>query len=165
MKRYAPVCHLRKITQEEKDSNTGKEICLCCLQVIAKMNPHSMDGQKCRMLAYLHGKGVEVGGEGWVTVKAGRSKTFSGDDQVHAMRASWFGLVERGPNRSALYRISENGLAFLRGELLVPQRIYCRKGKVECVTEETISFDFAKNQRYDKDFWDRYHLFQRKVMA
>lgn len=125
-------------------------VCECCGQKIRKLNPHRMDKQKCRMLALIGQY------SGWVEVKAGKFGGFNGDDQVHAMRLEWFGLVEHGPRRSGLYRITRAGRCFLQGTLTVPRVIWCRDGVVVRETEDVVGLNDVKDFVLDKDYWDNY---------
>lgn len=130
-------------------------ICECCGQRIRKLNPHKMDKQKCKMLALLGRL------SGWVEVKAGRFSEFNGDDQVHAMRLEWFGLTEHGAPRSGQYRITAEGLRFLRGEWSVPKVIWCRDGVVVKEDVDRVFIGAVRNFVLDKDYWDNYSNEQR----
>jgi hypothetical protein len=97
------------------------------------------------------GYGVKVGEEGFRTDYCARQ---------NADRLSWFGLVNhRGP-RTGEYQINLDGIAFLQGSLPVPKTIWCRKGEVVKVSEDTAYVYELKKVVLDKDYWDHYGQYQ-----
>ena len=138
--------------------------CPHCKQKIRKLNPHRMDASKVQLLEYL-GKAMNSGDheDGWVEIKAGRIGRFRGDEQVHAMRLEWFGLVEHGPRRSGLYRITKSGMDFLRGQGDVSSVIWCQEGRVVDQDTTMVTISSVKNVVLDKAYWDSYPSIQRGV--
>ncbi len=138
----------------------GVPVCETCKQRIRKLNPHRMDRQKVRMLSLIGELGLDEK-DHWVEVKAGRFPGFNGDDQVFAMRLQWFYLVEHGPKRSGLYRITDNGILFLKGKLSVPKTIWCRDGRVVDWDDEMVLIHQVKGVHLDKTYWNSYPSIQR----
>lgn len=144
----------------------AQKVCECCGQVIRKLNPHRMDHQKVQMLMVLARAGV---GE-WVMVKEGNSAVVAGvairapyRARAHASRLVWFGLAEHQGHRTGMYRITENGLKFLQGNLMVPDVIYCKDGKVVEKSTIGVAIGSVKNLVLDKEYWDNYFLLQRNA--
>lgn len=136
--------------------------CQCCGQKVRKLNPHRMDASKVAMLEIL-GKAGD-----WMKVQEGAS-SMKGDKLVrapyraraHVSRLVWFGLAEHGDTRSGLYRITTAGYAFLRGEHLVPDVIYCKDGKVVERSTTMVGIGSVKDVILDKDYWDNYWQVQK----
>ena len=135
--------------------SNGTCACEHCGQRIRKLNPHRMDRKKVQMLEYIAKQ------EGWVTIKAGRTPGFNGEDQVFAMRLEWFGLVEHGEKRSGLYKVTEKGVAFLRGRVSVPATIYCKEGRVVETSDEQVFVSDVRHVVLDREYWDNYAAIQR----
>lgn len=136
--------------------------CPHCRQKIRKMNPHRMCKNKVRMLEFL------AKANDWVFVEAGRGAVVEGQvtkapyrAQAHCSVLTWFGLAEHGERRSGLYRITEDGIKFLRGEHMVPKCIWSRDGRV--VERDTIMVGIGsvKDVVLDKEYWDNYANVQR----
>lgn len=124
--------------------------CPCCGQRIRKLNPHRMCKSKVLLLDYIARQG------GFVKISTGNRLQLQGDAAVHALRLQWFGLVEHGPNRSGLYRATDDGINFLRGIHMVPKVIWCRGGKVIETDSVKVSIGSIKNVVFDKKYWDNY---------
>jgi hypothetical protein len=140
----------------------SKEPCMCCGEVAA-LNPHRICAAKVATLGML-AKG-RLHGEGWCRCENGRGfrveetgKWISGPYRVnaHALRLYWFGLAEQKAPRDGLYRITANGLRFMRGNIGVPTRILCRAGSVRYISEEIVRLDDVKDVVLDKAYWDTY---------
>ena len=57
--------------------------------------------------------------------------------------------------------MSERGFLFLRGELSVPRRIWCREGVVVDRSDENVSVNDVRGVVLDKPYWDSYWQKQR----
>ena len=135
--------------------------CDSCGQKIRKWNPHRMDRNKVALLEKI----AKLNNEGhtWVKVqrdhklirKEERGFTIQCDD-VHALRLTWFGLLERQAIRTGLYRATRTGLLFLQGQATVPSIIYCRDGQVGRTSEKPIYIDAVEHVVFDKPYWNSY---------
>lgn len=139
------------------------EVCPCCRQKVRKLNPHRMCAQ---MVALLQ---IFERANDWVRVEAGRAVYVDGRPERAPYRAGayasylvWFGLVESGEHRSALYRITEKGVAFLRGEHQVPAVLWVKGGEVIERSTEMVTLASIKGVVLDKDYWDNYWRIQKK---
>lgn len=139
--------------------SSGK--CPCCKQRIRPLNAHRMDKQKWEVLVAL----AEFAAEGHEWVKVGHGKTLSAGAksvstsyraEAHVGRLKWFGLVDHKGHRTGLYKISDDGRAFLAGRLRVPEVIFCRDGEVEERSSELVSVGQVKGVVLDKAYWDTY---------
>lgn len=142
--------------------------CEACGQKIRKLNPHTMDSQKIRVLqdiAKLNLKGYE-----WVLVKEGEALETEKDDlkvrtayraRAHASRLVWFGLLDSKGYRSGAYKVNKSGLEFLVGRLSVPKTVYCREGKVVEQSKEQVTVQQVKKVVLDKPYWDNYDKLQK----
>lgn len=128
----------------------GVNSCQCCGQKIRKPNPHRMCRSKVALLEYIAKE------QDWVKISTNSKLQLVGDAAVLALRLEWFGLVEHGPHRSGLYRVTDAGIDFLRGLHLVPRVIWCRDGKVLDQDTVLISVRSVKKVVLDKDYWDNY---------
>lgn len=142
--------------------------CTVCDQKIRKLNPHSMDKAKIRMLmsiAILRSSGID-----WVRVKAGDTIiTPSGTVLKTVERASaqatylkWFRLLASRGSRSGEYEITQRGIEFLKGQTTVPEKIWCREGLVVYESQDHISIDQV-DVEYNKLYWDQYSDVQAYV--
>jgi hypothetical protein len=138
------------------------EHCLHCKQKIRKMNPHHMCKKKVAMLEFL------AKANDWVFVEAGRGAVVQGQisrapyrAQAHCSVLVWFGLAEHGERRSGMYRITENGVKFLRGEHQVPKIIWSREGDIVDRDTTMVSIGSVKHVVLDKEYWDNYPAQQR----
>ncbi len=136
--------------------------CPHCKQKIRKMNPHRMCKNKVRMLEFL------AKANDWVFVEAGRGAIVEGQiakapyrAQAHCSVLTWFGLAEHGERRSGMYRITEDGIKFLRNEHLVPRVIWSRDGKVVERDTTVVGIESIRGVVLDKEYWDNYSLVQR----
>jgi hypothetical protein len=141
--------------------------CPCCKQKIPKKNPHRMDKSKIRLLRDI--ASLNRAGHEWVKCEEGRFLVVGGKrletsycTGVGARRLKWFGLLDKLKPREALYRTNERGFAFLRGELSVPQIIWCRKGVVEVESEDRIFINEVGGVHLNKEYWDEYPGRQRR---
>lgn len=140
--------------------------CEACGQKLKKLNPHTMDSQKIRVLediAKLNLRGFE-----WVAVKEGEAIE-AGEVKIrtayraraHASRLVWFGLLDHKGHRSGEYKVNRNGLEFLMGRLSVPKTIYCRDGQVIEKSPEVVFAQAVKKVVLDKPYWDNYDKIQK----
>jgi len=130
--------------------------CPCCHQRIRKLNPHRMCSQKVALLEQLAKVGT------WVKISTGQHRQVAGDAAVLVLRLVWFGLVEHDENnRSGMYRVTQNGLAFLQNNHTVPRVVWCRDGKVVDQDSEMIGINSVKNVVLDKAYWDSYWMLQQ----
>jgi hypothetical protein len=132
---------------------------------VRKLNPHSVDRAKLELLIKiarlnLSYPWVKVQRDGRLIVEAERDFTVQCDD-VHALRLTWFGLLERKEYRSGLYRITDKGVQFLCGEVPVPSRIYCKDGLVVEESPELIYVGDVRHVVLDKAYWDDYAALQK----
>ena len=138
------------------------ETCPCCHQKIRKLNPHRMCKQKVALLELI------AHANDWVTVQHGYGVVVNGKPvrapyraEAHASRLAWFGLVEHGPTRSGLYKVTTEGIAFLRGLHMVPAVIWCKDGVVVERDSVMVSVGSVKNVVLDKEYWDNYGQYQK----
>ena len=138
------------------------EHCESCGQAIKKLNPHRMDRQKVRVLedvAKLNGQGYK-----WVLVREGDALQIPDGPKVrtaylarsHANRLCWFGLMDNRAPRTGAYRVNKSGYNFLRGNLMVPERIWCRDGAVVERSEKLVTVRQVEGVVLDKAYWDDY---------
>ena len=136
--------------------------CERCGQKIPKLNPHRMDRQKVRVLedvAKLNGRGYK-----WVLVREGDTLQIADGPKVrtaylarsHANRLCWFGLMDNRAPRTGAYRVNKSGFNFLRGNLMVPERIWCRGGVVIEKSEKLVALRHVEGVVLDKAYWDGY---------
>ena len=134
------------------------ECCPTCGRAKARQYTHRMDVSKVRVLRLIaerNRRGVE-----WVHVH--RDGSLISDpareiqDDVHAMRLMWFGLVERKGHRTGLYRVTELGWRYLAGDASVPERIVCQGGNVLEKSPTTTGIRDAIGTVLDKAYWDAY---------
>jgi hypothetical protein len=97
----------------------------------------------------------------WVKISTGSAKQVAGDAAVLALRLQWFGLVEHGEPRSGLYRVTPDGINFLRGIRAVPKVIWCRDGKVVDRDTTMVTIGSVKNVVLDREYWNNYPSEQR----
>jgi hypothetical protein len=143
------------------------EHCPSCGQKIRKLNTHRMDFSKVRLLIQiatmnLKYEWVKVQRDGNLIKFEERDRTIQVDD-VHALRLTWFGLLERKAFRSGLYRVTTKGISFLGGYSFVPAQILCRNGVVVERADELVSIGEVKGVVLDKAYWDDYAAIQKPV--
>ncbi len=143
-------------------------VCESCGQKVRKLNPHTMDSQKIRVLqdvAKLNLKGYE-----WVLVKEGEALETETDDlkvrtayraRAHASRLVWFGLLDHKGHRTGAYKVNAIGLGFLTGRLSVCKTVYCRGGLVIERSPETVRVQDVKKVVLDRPYWDNYDKLQK----
>jgi hypothetical protein len=139
-------------------------ICACCGQKVRKLNPHSMDKQKVRMLEILGKNG------GWMKLTEGATAIGRHGITVtpyraraHASRLVWFGLAEHSGRRTGLYRITPDGYSFLIGAHAVPNIIYCKDGLVVERGTSAVSINDIKGVILDTAYWDNYASLQKEA--
>lgn len=142
-----------------------KPTCPACGQRIRKLNPHHIDKAKVDLLdriAKLNARHpwVKVQRDGRLIPVEERDFSIQCDD-VHALRLTWFELLERKERRSGLYRVTPQGYRFLQGKWKVPAVIMCRDGVVVEASIEEVSVDDVSGVVLDKHYWDTYAGRQR----
>lgn len=152
--------------KEAQRQNSEAKYCDCCGQKIRKLNPHTMDKSKVKLLLrifYLNETGIE-----WVKIQQDTSLIKKSEeertiqcDAVHASRLKWFGLLDLKGKRSGEYKINEYGINFLQGKLSVPKRIWCSKGAVIERDSEKVFIGKVKGIALNKNYWDDYYLEQK----
>ena len=147
---------------EENGLPPAGSICSCCGQKIRKLNPHRMCKQKVKVLEIL------AKANDWVFVQHGFGAVVDGVAErapyrveAHASRLSWFGLAEHGPVRSGLYKVTQDGIDFLKGIHAVPAVIWCKDGKVVDTDTRMVTIHSIKDVVLDKEYWDNYPSIQR----
>jgi hypothetical protein len=139
--------------------------CSACGQRLRKLNPHRMDRAKTEILikiATLNARGfswIKCQRDGRLIQQDHSTWTIQCDD-VHALRLTWFGLLERKEMRSGLYRTTPDGFEFIRGRLMVPATIYCQDGIVKERSPEQVSIRDVRGIILDKEYWDHYAALQ-----
>ena len=68
----------------------------------------------------------------------------------------WFGLMDNQGPRTGAYRVNERGFRFLRGNLSVPAKIWCRNAVVVESSEREVTINEVKDVILDKAYWDDY---------
>lgn len=141
--------------------------CPACGQKIRKLNPHYMDRTKANLLMQvarlnLEHEWVKVQRDGRLIPFEERSWSIQCDD-VHALRLTWFGLLERKEFRSGLYKVTSAGIAFLRGWISIPAHIYCKDGIVIERSKDLMSVDQVRGIILDKPYWDNYAMEQKPM--
>jgi len=127
-----------------------------------RLNGHRMDYSKVKLLSKI---GRINKDHRWVKIQQDEALIKKDEieftiqtDAVHASRLKWFGLVELKERRSGLYRITREGVDFLKGSLAVPTIIYCRSGEVIKTEEEEVYVNDVRKVVMDKAYWDDYAL-------
>ncbi len=142
--------------------NEKSRHCESCGQTIKKLNPHRMDRQKVRLLedvAKLNSQGHE-----WLFLKEGEAIETADGKRIRTIYLArrqantlcWFGLMDHQGPRTGGYRVNARGIRFLRGELLVPAKIWCRGGAVKEESEKEVAINEVKDVILDKSYWDNY---------
>lgn len=134
-------------------------VCPCCGRRKARVYTHRLDYSKCKVLeriAQVHARDVE-----WVKVQ--RDGNLMKDplsevqaDDVHALRLTWFGLLERKARRTGLYRLTPLGWKFLSGEGTAPDWITAQDGTVIQISRTLVKAAEIKGLILDRPYWDRY---------
>lgn len=143
-------------------TNEKPKRCESCGQKIRKLNPHNMDRQKVRVLEDI--AKLNIQGHNWVLVKEGDSLETAGGRKVktayraraHASRLCWFALMDHHGPRTGGYRVNERGFRFLRGDLSVPEKIWCRDGIVIERSERQVTVNEVEGVVLDRAHWDAY---------
>lgn len=143
------------------------EICPTCGQRVRKLNPHRMDKAKVDLLmdiATLNKKfpWVKVQRDGRLIKHHEKAMTVQCDD-VHALRLTWFGLLERKARRTGLYHVTAKGLQFLQGQVAVPKHLYCKGGVVKEQSQEMVFCREVRGVILGKEYWDNYAAIQTPV--
>lgn len=140
----------------------SKEVCSYC-GCAEPLQPHSMGYQKVMVLMDL--ARFLRRGDRWVRVETGRGmrgmpsmrwKKTEYRADFNTLIAHWFGLADKQKPRVCNYRINSSGLEFLRGNLMIPARILCRKGSVIFHSVEQTLMKKSKELVFDKEYWDEY---------
>jgi len=84
------------------------------------------------------------------------ARTIDDSDDVHALRLSWFGLLEHRKKRSPEYRVTEYGVRFLRGKSGIPEWITVKGGGVVKRAQTAIMIEGVRGVYFDKEYWDEY---------
>ena len=151
-----PLAEMRALVDE------SREPCPTC-HCSNALNPHRMDKHKVSLLSIL-GKALRASAP-WCRVEEGRgvqviaSGTWKQGPyrcRAHASRLGWFGLAEHEGHRVPHWKITPEGLLFLKGEGTVPARILCRGGVVVYSSSERVSIDDVKDVDLDAAYWDAY---------
>jgi len=120
-----------------------------------------MDRSKVQVLRDIHK--LNLRGAEWVKAESGH-RLVAGKETVRSKyRAAaianylkWFGLLDyRGP-RTGEFRVNEEGVAFLRGEISVPAYIKCRGGRVLRRSKKRVFLHEVKGVILSKKYWDTY---------
>ncbi len=135
--------------------------CPTCGRRPARTYRHRMDHSKVSLLEKIGH--INVAGVAWVKVQRDgnlikedeRAWTIQCDD-VHALRLSWFGLLETRKPRSGEYRITEKGVSFLAGHSNIPAWIECKRGRVLSQSNEWLGINSVNDVILDKNYWDLY---------
>jgi len=147
--------HRRELRAEEA------KWCPCCEQKIRNINPHRMDASKVDILERV--ARMNIAGHEWVKLQRdghlihpdARDWSIQCDD-VHGLRLMWFGLMVRKRIKTGLYRVTADGLRFLRGEHRVPKKILCKGGDVIERSDELVDVASVRNVILDRAYWDAY---------
>jgi hypothetical protein len=141
-------------------------ICVCCNQKVRKLNPHRMDRHKVATLELM--AKARLSGDEWIRASAGSGMVANGQRirapyrvQAHVSRLCWFGLAEHGARRSGLYRITDEGMDFLKNTHAVPTMIYCRDGVVVDRSKDVVYMRHVKNVVLDEPYWSNYWTIQK----
>jgi len=140
----------------------SREPCSCCGRANA-LNPMRIDKRKLHVLRDM----VEMHkSDGWIRVEAGRG--LQGFDtkrwvetayraREHVSNLQNFGLSETQGKRTSLWRITKDGVDFLRGKLSIPSKILVRDGDTIYRSNEKINV-FDVHDTFDKEYWDNYPM-------
>ena len=142
----------------------GGEYCPCCGQRVRKLNPHSMDFSKVKVLEEFARLCMR---HEWVKNQRDPALVVEGEptiltDDVHVYRLCWFGLMETKERRSGLYKVTPLGLAFLAGVADIPERIWCKGGRVVQESPTRVKVGDVRNVILDRQFWDSYWMQQQE---
>lgn len=138
----------------------GLKHCECCGQVVRKAYPHRMDRSKIEILKQIAQLNrtytwIKLQQDGRLISDEERPRTIQ-CDAVHGCRLFWFKLLDYKGPRTGMYRVNQRGLDFLRGNLTVPERIWCLGGQVERKSFDEVSIDQIKGVVLNKQYWDGY---------
>jgi hypothetical protein len=141
--------------------------CPTCHQKIRPLNPHRMDFSKVTLLEQIgrlnrKHKWVKVQRDHNLIKNEEREFTIQCDD-VHALRLTWFGLAERKEKRSGFYRITADGINFLKGTFRVPAEILCKDGEVIKRSAKMVTVYQIRKVVLDKEYWDNYPQIQSPI--
>jgi len=147
----------------EQDDEHNEDICPTCNQKIRKLNPHHMSKASWNTLRLLCECNLNNPNQ-WVRIEAGRGMQTNNGQWIkapyragaHATYLKWYGLVEVREHRSALYRITNKGIEFLKGIRSVPKTIWCRGGKVVQESTERVTVQQIRGIILTKEYWDKY---------
>lgn len=150
---------------DDDERESAPAICHACGQKIRKLNPHRMDFAKVKVLRWI----AEINRTyQWAKIQQDihlipidEAAWTIQTDAVHATRLHWFGLIDRRGARDGMYRINDDGIAFLRGKLKVPSTIFCKDGVVVEWTNEFVELSQVKDVILDKEYWDNYASIQK----
>jgi hypothetical protein len=94
-------------------------------------------------------------------VRASEAEWTIKSDAIYATRLYYFGLIDRTGRRDGLYRINALGLAFLRGDYLVPHTIWCKGGRVIERSTRLVGISQVKDVIVDRAYWAAYPSIQK----
>ena len=159
----APLAREASLADMRALDGKAREPCAHCGQT-ARLSPHRLDRSKVSVLETF--ADMFVRGCSWSRVTRG-SRTVIGElpegvivtkatqylaDQ-HAMRLTWFRLLEHKAARSGRYRLTKAGWDFLHGISGVSTKILCRAGAVVFYSREQISIGGVRGLSLERAYW------------
>lgn len=137
----------------------SKVFCPCCKQTIRDKNPHSLGAGHVKVLETIAKSGAT-----WTHAQQGDKVFVEGEKgrapyKVNSMACvlTWFGLLERRERMSGDYRVTAEGIAFLKGRHTVPPVIWSFDGEVVGYDPGAVSIHSVKHVVYDAEYWKDYY--------
>lgn len=135
------------------------EYCDCCGQKIQKPRKVRLGKQGVEALMGLAEE------KGWVYVGDGnRGKDLKTNSNVRLQYCSrqyigwavWYGLAEKDKLQQGVYRITNTGIKFLKGEVSIPEYLLIRFGKVVGTSPDMQYVSDVRNLVLDREYWAAY---------
>lgn len=163
----SPEKYLAKLRQQWRDTieNDGGH-CPCCDRW-GKVSPQGMSETMALGLLWI--ARAKTDEYGWVDVPKSAPRWML-RGKTYTTMARW-ALVEKGgrddttKKSDGLWRVTEKGWAFLRGEIAIPQKVYSYNNTVEGYSEKVVYFRdcFGKHFDYETVMADNFNLNAIKI--
>lgn len=135
--------------------------CPTCGRRSPRSYRHRIDAAKVSVLervAAVNRAGTEwakVQRDGALTRAEDRLRTIQCDD-VHALRLSWFGLLQSRGRRTGEYRVTAKGARFLAGVAVVPEWIECLRGALLSASHINKTVSEVRDVKLNAAYWAEY---------
>lgn len=158
----SPEKYLAKLRQTWRDTieNDGG-FCPCCDRW-GKVSPQGMSETMALGLLWL--SRADADAHGWVNVP-NTAPRWMLRGKTYTTMARW-GLVEKGgrddpaKKSDGMWRVTEKGWAFLRGQTPIPQKVYSYNNVIQGYSENVVYFRdcFGKHFDYEAVMADNFNL-------